>query len=138
MKKSVLGGIIGVAVVIIAIGAFALLNRGSGDMAGMEMADNSGNTSENSEMAAPNTVIIDKLDFQQKEITVKKGSVVTWKNQDTAKHNVVFDDAAVGEVEDSKLIGSGEELKFTFNETGEFPYSCSPHPFMKAKVIVTE
>ncbi len=137
MNKKVLG--IGISVLVVVVGVVMVIAlRGNDDssMDSMKM-DSSGEDTMSSEMAAPNTVIIDKLDFQQKDITVKKGTVVTWKNNDTAKHNVVFDDESSGTVEGGKLISQGETLTFTFNEAGEFPYHCEPHPFMKAKIIVT-
>ncbi|MDQ3123099.1 MAG: plastocyanin/azurin family copper-binding protein, partial [bacterium] len=99
--------------------------QGMSNMPGMESSD-----MESSEPVAADTVIMDNLDFQQKTITVKKGTTVTWRNEDTAKHNVVFDDASVGTVEDGKLIDQGEQLQFTFDTVGEFSYSCDPHPFM--------
>lgn len=139
MKKNILIAV--VVVVLLGLGAVVI---GSGSdktdngMQNMDMSRMEPSSNQRSEPAAANTVIIDSLDFQQKEITVKKGDTVTWKNEDTARHNVVFDDESVGEVENSQLIGKGEELQFTFDKTGEFSYFCSPHPFMKAKIIVTE
>ncbi len=134
MKKAVIAI---VAVIILAGGAFALFMGGDDDTSDMNM-DGADSSMNSSETAPANTVIIDNLMFQQKEITVKKGTMVTWKNEDTAKHNVIFDDTSLGEVEGGKLISQGEELKFTFDKAGEFNYTCDPHPFMKAKVIVTE
>ncbi len=140
MNKSSVIGVVILVVAILGLGIFALgdNNSDSDDMGSMNMKSKSSDKNSDSKMVAPNTVVIDNLDFQQKEITVKKGETVTWKNQDTAKHNVVFDDSSVGTVENSKLVGNGEELKFTFDKAGEFSYFCSPHPFMKAKIIVTE
>ena len=131
MKKSSVIGIVVVMIVVLGLGAFALSGQKSNK-------DTAANNKASTTTAAPNTVIIDNLDFQQKEITVKKGSTVTWKNMDTAKHNIIFDNKTVGAVEDNKLIGAGEELRFIFNTAGEFSYFCEPHPFMKAKIIVTE
>ncbi|MEO5691376.1 MAG: plastocyanin/azurin family copper-binding protein [Candidatus Saccharimonadales bacterium] len=140
MNKSSVISIAIVTLVIVGLGVFAVNrnNSGSNDMGSMNMDNKNSSNNSDTMMVAPNTVVMDDLEFEQKEITVKKGTTVTWKNQDTAKHNVIFDDDSVGKVEDSKLIGNGEELKFTFDKSGEFTYFCEPHPFMKAKVIVTE
>lgn len=140
MNKSSVIGIAIVAVIVVGLSAFVYSrnNASSNDMGPMSMNSSSSSKDSDSKMVAPNTVVMDDLDFQQDEITVKKGTTVTWKNQDSAKHNVIFDDASVGSVENDKLIGNGEELKFTFDKAGEFTYFCEPHPFMKAKVIVTE
>ncbi len=86
----------------------------------------------------PNTVEINNFKFEPGEMTVKKGTKVTWKNNDPTKHSVIFDDENNGKVEDSKLIGKGEEVSFTFNEIGKFTYHCQPHPYMKGTIIVTE
>lgn len=137
MKKSSVIGIVIVVVAIVGLGIFALGGKDSNDIDSMKRDNKSSSKNSDSMMVAPNIVVMNNLDFLQKEITVKKGTTVTWKNEDTAKHSVIFDDSSVGAVEGSKLIGNGEELKFTFDKSGEFSYSCGPHPFMKAKVIVT-
>lgn len=95
-------------------------------------------TMQESENVAPNTVVMKDLGFQQKELTVKKGTTVTWENHDTAKHNVIFDDSKIGKVEEGKLISRGEKLEYTFAETGTYAYHCQPHPFMKATIKVTD
>ena len=82
-----------------------------------------------------NTVIIKDLDFATKSISVKKGTTVTWKNQDTAKHTVTFDDSTITS---SELFGSGQSFSTTFTTTGTYTYHCTPHPFMKGSVTVTE
>lgn len=38
----------------------------------------------------------------------------------------------------SPLIAQGETTSFVFNEAGEFPLHCDPHPTMKMTVIVEE
>ncbi|QDY46336.1 hypothetical protein FK545_16210 [Planococcus glaciei] len=38
----------------------------------------------------------------------------------------------------SPLIAQGETTSFVFNEAGEFPLHCNPHPTMKMTVIVEE
>lgn len=135
MKKVVIGIIGIVAVVAIVVGM--MMTRYKVDD-GMGMSQMQKSSSSMSTEVEPNTVIMTNIDFQQKKLSVKKGTTVTWKNQDTAKHNVVFDDASKGTVENGKLINKDETLNYTFNEVGSFPYHCQPHPFMKATIEVTE
>lgn len=45
-------------------------------------------------------------------------------------------EAASGEA--SPLLAQGEKTSFTFNEAGEYPIHCEPHPNMKMKVVVEE
>lgn len=84
-------------------------------------------------------VIVDKA-FSPATLTVKKGTTVTWTNQDDMGHNVVSDDAAPegGPPKEAGLFGKGETFSFTYNTVGTFPYHCSPHPFMQGTVVVTE
>ena len=88
--------------------------------------------------AAPNTVTIAKYQFCPANLTVKKGTTVTWTNTDLARHNVVVDDGAPAGGPSGPLFGKGETYAFTFNTVGTFPYHCSPHPYMMAQVVVTE
>lgn len=73
----------------------------------------------------------------EKTIKVKKGTTVTWTNEDSAKHDVT----PVTETADFKatdLFGKGESRSITFNTVGTFEYICSPHPYMKGTVEVVE
>lgn len=73
----------------------------------------------------------------EKTIKVKKGTTVTWTNEDSAKHDVT----PVNETADFKatdLFGKGESRSITFNTVGTFEYICSPHPYMKGTVEVVE
>ncbi|MDN7245726.1 plastocyanin/azurin family copper-binding protein [Planococcus shenhongbingii] len=45
-------------------------------------------------------------------------------------------EAASGEA--SPLLAQGETTSYIFNEVGEFPIHCEPHPNMTMKVIVEE
>lgn len=66
------------------------------------------------------------------EVTV--GTTVTWTNDDNMVHTVTAADGSF----DSDFIGPGETWSYTFDEVGEFNYACTPHPWMRARVIVTE
>lgn len=84
----------------------------------------------------------DKIDiknfaFSPAAITVKKGTRVTWTNQDSAKHSVVPDTESA-DFKASELLAQGATYSVTFNTVGTFTYHCSVHPNMKASVIVTE
>ena len=37
---------------------------------------------------------------------------------------------------DSGFLNEGDTFSYTFDEPGEYEYFCSPHPWMRAKVIV--
>jgi plastocyanin len=84
--------------------------------------------------AAPNMIKISNFAFSPDTMTVKVGSKVTWTNEDSATHTVVSDD---GKTFQSRGIAQNATYSFTFTSAGTFPYHCSVHPQMTAKIIVT-
>jgi plastocyanin len=68
--------------------------------------------------------------FNPASITVKKGTTVTWKQQDSAPHTIT------GTGFESGNLAKGQAFSHTFNDAGTFDYHCSLHPSMKGKVIV--
>lgn len=82
-------------------------------------------------------VAIEGFAFGPASITVKKGTTVTWTNNDSVEHTVTPDnetDAFKG----SERLGKNESYSFTFNTVGTYAYHCIPHPNMTATVTVTE
>ena len=77
-----------------------------------------------------NTVLIQDYKYQPAEITIQSGETVTWINKDSVRHT------ATGDTFDSGLFGKDESFQQTFEEAGTFDYICTPHPYMKGKVIV--
>jgi amicyanin len=75
--------------------------------------------------------------FSPAAITVKKGTKVTWTNKDSTQHNI-SPDTETADFKASELLAQGESYSVTFNTVGTFSYHCTPHPYMKASVIVTE
>jgi plastocyanin len=82
------------------------------------------------EMAA--TVKIDNFSFSPATLEIKAGTTVTWTNADDIPHTVVSDD----KVFKSKALDTDEKFSFTFDKPGTYPYFCSLHPKMTAKVVV--
>ena len=82
----------------------------------------------------PGQVSMKSFAFVPAEATVKVGEKVTWKNEDSAKHD------ATGEGSDLKtpLIGQGETTDYTPTKAGTIEYVCSIHPNMKGTLTVTE
>ena len=79
------------------------------------------------------TISIDNFSFMGSEVTVPVGTTVTWVNHDDVPHNVVSTEKKFK----SKPLDTDEKFSFTFTEAGTYPYFCSIHPKMVAKVIVT-
>ena len=69
--------------------------------------------------------------FNPRELGVKKGTEVTWTNNDETDHQVLLD-TGVG----SKILKKGESWTFLFRETGKFIYHSAVHPSMVGTVFV--
>lgn len=82
------------------------------------------------------TVTIADMAFSPSSITVKKGTTVTWTNNDSMAHTVTATNNQDGP--DSGNIAAGAKYSFTFNTVGTFKYDCTYHPTMTGTVEVTE
>jgi len=82
-------------------------------------------------------VSIKNLAFQPASIKIKKGTKVTWTNQDSMGHAVVADDAGnvAGLPTTNSLMSKGDTYSFTFNTIGIITYHCSAHPSTMAGTI---
>jgi plastocyanin len=93
------------------------------------------NTAQSTAPVATNLVDIKDMAFNPGAITVKKGTMVTWTNRDSAPHTVIETDGLTGP--DSAYLNNGQTYSFTFNAVGTFHYHCSIHGFT-GTVQVTE
>jgi plastocyanin len=142
MNKKLVGGIIAVLAVAALIIVFVVTrpekasdtatttdsSSGHSDTSG----DNADAASE--EAVETNKVAIKDFDYAPGTITVKKGTTVTWTNEDSVAHTVTGENGGP----DSELLDQGQSYSFTFNEAGTFEYFCKPHPNMVGSVIVEE
>ncbi|MEW6036465.1 MAG: DUF4382 domain-containing protein [Candidatus Micrarchaeota archaeon] len=78
------------------------------------------------------SVTIQDFAFSPADLTVSKGTTVTWTNQDNAPHSVIFGDGIV-----SPTLGKGQSYSRTFDEEGEFSYSCGIHTSMSGRIEVS-
>mgnify|MGYP001619147475 CR=1 FL=1 len=86
------------------------------------------------EAMAKDSVEIKDFAFSPKELTVKVGSTVTWTNKDLTGHSATSDDKSF----DTGVLSQGESATVTFDKAETFNYHCTPHPNMKATIIVVE
>ncbi len=87
--------------------------------------------------AGKTEVLIAKMKFQTPEVKIKAGDVVTWSNTEALPHNVHFKPGAGLEKDiEGPMLRSNEKYSIKFNQAGTFDYICTPHPFMKGKVVV--
>lgn len=84
-------------------------------------------------------VTMQDLAFTPTTITIKKGTKVTWTNNDSVRHNVVADATnAAGLPTENDLFGKNGTYSFTFNSVGTVKYHCTAHPFMTGTVEVVD
>jgi len=81
---------------------------------------------------AATVVDIDKFAFAPKEITVKPGTKVVWANHDQTPHTVSGGDKSFA----SKGLDTDDKYEHTFTSEGDFPYTCTLHPYMTGVVHV--
>jgi len=74
------------------------------------------------------------MTFNPKRIEVAAGSTVRWTNNDQLVHTITADDRSW----DSGPIEPGKTWTHTFTQPGEYAFHCTPHPFMKAVVVVRQ
>ena len=85
--------------------------------------------------ATKHDIAIKKFKFSPAEITIEAGDTIRWTNKEKRQyHSVWF--KQLGEPEPDYFFPD-EFYEKTFDETGEFPYLCGPHPRMTGIVHVT-
>lgn len=81
-------------------------------------------------------VSIKKFKFIPQEITIKKGSIIRWTNNEKRQYHSVWFELS-GDPEPEYFFPE-EFYEKEFSETGTFLYRCGPHPEMIGTVIVTD
>ena len=83
--------------------------------------------------AADTEVNIENFTFAPKELTVKAGTVIVFRNRDDIPHTVNGTNAEFH----SKALDTDESFSFTFANPGTYEYFCGLHPQMTGRVVVT-
>jgi plastocyanin len=81
---------------------------------------------------ATHTVTIEASRYDPEELTVNAGDTVIWVNKDLVAHTAT---SQAGRF-DSGIIVPGKSWRYKANRTGEFAYTCTYHPTMKATLRV--
>lgn len=71
-------------------------------------------------------------DYSVNVLTVPVGTTVTWVNRDDQMHTATAVDGSF----DSGFLAEGEPFSQTFDTPGEYEYFCTPHPWMRARIVV--
>jgi plastocyanin len=79
---------------------------------------------------ASTTVVEKNFAFEPASLEVKVGDTVTFKNEDSAPHNVKIDGKDLGNQD------PGASVTWTASTAGSFPYTCTIHPSMAGEIVV--
>ena len=135
--------IIVVVVLIVAAAAWLLFGNQQNNTSTTSTNNNSNSTNNQSKQQATPTsqavatdkVTMQNIAFSPADITVKKGTTVTWTNNDAVEHTVTEDDGQTGP--SAPPLSQGQSYTFTFNQAGTFHYHCTIHSEMTGTVTVT-
>jgi plastocyanin len=84
--------------------------------------------------AAPITVTQKGLQFSSADLSVDKGQVVVFQNDDRTAHNITITGEGVNL--NGGLQPPGAEFRVPFAKAGTYAVSCGIHPKMKLTVTV--
>ena len=82
--------------------------------------------------ASTSSISIENFSFSPLAIQVKKGTTVTWTNNDMASHTI----KGWGFGPPGPPFGHGQTYSYTFDAEGTFTYNCELHPTMVGRVEV--
>jgi amicyanin len=136
-SKIIILAVVVIALAVVAAGVFYYLNLPKQELTTPEpqtQQTSGGNAvPETGSMQGQYAVSIENFAYSPAELVVSVGDTVTWTNKDQVKHNVASDE---GNELAGPLLAQNESYSHTFNAPGIYAYHCTPHPFMKAKIIV--
>jgi plastocyanin len=122
--------LVGAVCILLAVCAVLLVGCGGGeDGAGQT----SGSGSESGGNGGAKSVTISDFAYEPAELTVPKGTTVTFTNRDSAPHTATSKESGLFE---SGTIDGGKTGQVELEESGTFAYYCLFHPFMKGTIIV--
>jgi plastocyanin len=120
------------AALITAVAVVGLLVGCSSSKPGPGKATGSGSGGTTPATGNVPTVTVKNFAFTPQQLTVTKGTKVTWKFEDTVEHNVTANDKSFKSGDE----GVGGSYTFTFNTPGKYDYVCTIHQYMTGTVTV--
>jgi plastocyanin len=120
------------AVVVALIAVLGLTGCGGGGDGDKD--DNAQPASSGRPLSGEAPVRIVDFEFKPKTITVKPGTKVTWKNDDTNIHDVKDTSPLATPV--SQEMSKGDTFSITYAQPGSYTYVCGIHPYMTGTVEV--
>lgn len=87
---------------------------------------------ESARKPATHTVTIDASRYEPEMLTVDVGDTVVWVNKDIVAHTATSKAGSF----DSDTVAPGKSWTYRPKQAGEFAYTCTFHPTMKATLRV--
>lgn len=115
--------------------ALALGACGGGSSDGSDGAERSASTTSKPAGEGQTTVDIADFAYAPADLEVNAGDTVTFRNSDDATHTATADGDAPDGFDTGDIAG-GDSAEVTFDQTGDYAYSCSIHEYMKGTVRV--
>lgn len=141
-KRSLIILIVVLAVAVVGFSIFKLTrnndNPSMGDMSQDQSSTSDTGVTPAEAQSGAVTATISNFKFEPISIKVKKGSTITWTNNDDVQHDVTSDSDSELRGLNSDLLAKGESYSFVFTEVGKYTYHCRPHPYMTGTVEVVE
>ena len=81
-------------------------------------------------------VSVYKMRFTPEQITINQGDTIRWVNKEKRQYHSVWFEAQ-GE-EEGEYFFPEESVERVFNDSGQFPYRCGPHPEMTGTINVNQ
>lgn len=84
------------------------------------------------------TVNVKTDGFDPKELTIKVGETIVWKNVRTGRYDKAFIIGTLGVCRTMKstIYGPGEEFSYTFNEAGKCTYTDGVYTTLTGKITI--
>ena len=101
-------------------------------VAGLMMAGAAAPTSTATSADRDHMVVIENVQFNPQNLTVRRGERITWTNKDLFPHSATASDQAF----DSKAIAPNAAWSWVARKPGIYAYVCTFHPTMKGTVTV--
>jgi plastocyanin len=81
-------------------------------------------------------VVMQSLSFSPASVHGKLGQTVSWTNEDSSPHNVLY--VSGPRFASSSILGpQGGKFSIRLLKAGTIHYYCSIHPWMKATIVVS-
>jgi plastocyanin len=135
MTRMLAGGI--TVGIVVLVGVILVVSRNNPKQSVQSTSVVTPNPSDTAPVAPTNSISISNNAFSLPTLTVKKGSAVTWTNEDATDHTITADQQSP-DAPASQAFSLGQSFVFTFQKPGTYSYHCTFHSTMKGTVIVTE